>query len=164
MITYTATNTKTGKFYIGSALNYCRYMTRVGTHHDLKPGSKGYTQFQRDLQADPLAFKWEWSEDELDTREWESTLIKLYKDSPFLYNQGVGRHVTPNYGRPHSEDTKVRIGEAVKAAQTPELKQKQKDTAAVTNAKKVSCPHCGLTTNPGNLTQHINRGKCKVQG
>jgi hypothetical protein len=90
LITYTATNTKTGQFYIGSALNYCRYMARMGTHHDLKPGSRGYTQFQQDLQSDPLAFKWEWSEDDTDNRGWEKTLIKLYEGSPFLYNQGEG--------------------------------------------------------------------------
>jgi hypothetical protein len=165
VITYTATNTKTGKFYIGSALNYFRYTSRFGYHHNLKPGSRGYTQFHQDLQSDPLAFKWEWSEDELDTREWESTLIELYKDSSFLYNQGQGKHVVPNYGRPHTEDTKKKIGSRARDSDArPEVKKALRDSAVSTNAKKVSCPHCGLTTNPGNLAQHIKHGRCKAQG
>jgi hypothetical protein len=165
VITYTATNTKTGKFYIGSALNYFRYTSRFGYHHNLKPGSRGYTKFHRDLQSDPLSFKWEWSEDDLDTREWESTLIDLYKNSPFLYNQGQGKHTNPNYSRPHTEDTKRKIGDkARKSDAKPEVKKALKDSAVVTNSKRVTCPHCELTTNPGNLTQHLNRGKCKMQG
>ena len=165
MLTYTATNTKTGKFYVGSALNYFRYTARFGYHHNLKPDSKGYTQFQQDLQSDPLAFRWDWSEDELNTREWESTLIELYKDSPFLYNQGMGKHVVPNYGRPHDEDTKVKIGTKARENNArPEVKQAQSEAAVRTNSKRVNCPHCGLTTNPGNLGKHIKYGRCKAQG
>ena len=165
MITYTATNTKTGKFYIGSAIDYLRYTSRFGYHHNLKFGSRGYTQFHKDLQSDPLSFKWEWSEDDMNTREWESTLIETYKSSLFLYNQGIGKHVTPNYGTPRSLETRAKIGDKARENNArPEVKQAQKVAAARTNAKKVSCPHCGLTTNPGNLGKHLNRGKCKAQG
>ena len=172
MVTYTATNTKTGKFYIGSAKDYCNYMNRRGNHHVRRGKSAG--QFQKDLQADPLAFEWEWSEDDTDNREVEASLLALYVGSPWCYNTsksvfGVGdpdlcRINGLRSGYTHSEDTKAKIGNSVKAAQTPELKQRQRETAARTNSKRVTCPHCGLTTNPGNLTQHLNRGKCRVQG
>jgi hypothetical protein len=170
VITYTAANTKTGKFYIGSAKDYCNYMNRRGNHHV----GKAYNQFRKDLQANPHSFSWEWSEDNTDSRDVEASLLALYVGSPWCYNTsksvfGVGdpdlcRINGLRGGYTHTEDTKAKIGQSVRAAQTSELKQKQRETAARTNAKRVTCPHCGLTTNPGNLTQHLNRGKCKMLG
>ena len=171
MITYTATNTKTGKFYIGSAKDYCNYMNRRGNHHMRRGRSAG--QFQKDLQADPLAFKWEWSEDGLTNRDFEASLLALYVGTPWCYNQSVSvtgldseisrRGGASRRGYTHSEETKAKISaKATENNNRPEVKQAQKEAATRINAVKVSCPHCGLTTNPGNLTQHLNRGKCKA--
>ena len=169
MITYTATNTKTGKFYIGSAKNYCHYMNRRGNHHIGKP----YNDFRKELQKDPHSFNWEWSEDETDNRDLEASLLALYVGSPWCYNTsksvfGVGdpdlcRINGLRRGYTHSEETKAKISaKATENNNRPEVKQAQKEAATRINAVKVSCPHCGLTTNPGNLTQHLNRGKCKA--
>ena len=158
MITYTATNTKTGQFYIGSAKSYCRYMARVGTHHNLRPG-RGYTQFHKDLQSDPLAFKWEWSEDELTNRSTEKSLITLYRGSPFLYNVGEGNWEGRNLPRnPRSEETKRKISESNKK----HSKQKAKTMSKMVNSKK-PCPCCGKLMNPGNLTQHLRAKTCHPQ-
>jgi hypothetical protein len=154
MITYTATNTKTGQFYIGSALNYCRYMARVGTHHTMAPG-RGYTQFQKDLQADPLAFKWEWSEDGRNDRSTEKSLIELYADSPFLYNVGEGCYEKRRTGWSHSEETKKKISESSKK----HGEKRSKHLSSIVNSKQ-PCPHCGKLMNPGNLTQHLRAGTC----
>jgi hypothetical protein len=157
MITYTATNTKTGQFYIGSALSYCRYMARMGTHHTMQPG-KGYTRFQKDLQADPLAFKWEWSEDDRDDRDTEKSLIALYRDSKFLYNVGEGRYEgINNPRRGHTEETKQKISAAAKK----DSARRSKQLSAVVN-KKEPCPHCGKLMNPGNLKQHLRAGTCQT--
>ena len=158
MITYTATNTKTGQFYIGSAKNYCRYMARMGAHHNMAPG-RGYTQFQKDLQADPLSFKWEWSEDDRDDRSTEKSLIELYSGSPYLYNVGEGKWEGRNLPRkPRSEETKRKISESNKK----HSKQKAKTMSKMVNSKQ-PCPHCGKLMNPGNLTQHLRAGTCISQ-
>jgi hypothetical protein len=164
MITYTATNTKTGRVYIGSALNYCCYMARVGTHHTMRPG-RGYTQFQKDLQANPLAFKWEWSEDDRDDRSTEKSLIALYEGSPFLYNVGEGRYENRRTGWQHSEEAKKAQSEKNKLnyEQNPDRREIVRQSVAKTNARKVECPHCGLITNPGNLTKHLKGTRCKGQ-
>jgi hypothetical protein len=156
MITYTATNTKTGQFYIGSALSYCHYMTRMGTHHKVKPG-RGYTRFQKDLQADPLAFKWEWSEDDRDDRDTEKSLIALYRDSPYLYNVGEGCYENRKIGWNHTEETKQKISAAAKK----DSARRSKQLSAVVN-KKEPCPHCGKLMNPGNLKQHLRAGTCQT--
>ena len=162
MITYTATNIKTGQFYIGSALTYCHYMSRIGTHHTVRPG-RGYTQFQKDLQADPLAFKWEWSEDDRDDRSTEKSLISLYQGSPYLYNVGEGRYDNRRSGWQHTEEAKKAQSEKNKLSyeQNPERREKVRKSVAITNARKVECPHCGLITNPGNLTKHLKGTRCK---
>ncbi len=163
MITYTATNTKNGRFYIGSALNYCRYMSRVGAHHTMVPG-RGYTDFQRDLQKDPLSFKWEWSEDERDDRNTEKSLIELYKTSPFLYNVGEGNWERRKEPRnPHTEETKLKMSESAKRpeAQPAHKKAAQSRAVSETNAKKQPCPQCGMLMNVGNLTKHIKGTRCR---
>jgi hypothetical protein len=156
MITYTATNTKTGQFYIGSAKSYCNYMHRVGTHH-IRTLGRGYTQFQKDLQTDPLAFKWEWSEDDRDDRNTEKSLIALYRDSPYLYNVGEGRYENRKIGWNHTEETKQKISAAAKK----DSARRSKQLSAVVN-KKEPCPHCGKLMNPGNLKQHLRAGTCQT--
>ena len=163
MITYTATNTKTGQFYIGSALTYCHYMSRVGTHHTVRPG-RGYTQFQKDLQADPLAFKWEWSEDDRDDRSTEKSLIALYQGSPYLYNVGEGNWERRKEPRnPHTEETRQKMSESAKKpeANPPHKKAAQSRAASQTNSKKSPCPQGGMLMNVGNLTKPLKGTRCK---
>ena len=83
MLTYKATNTKSGRYYIGSALDYCRYMGRMGNHHYTKVRQ----QFQVDLQESPRDFAWEiLREDELETRDYEQELLYACADDPLCYN------------------------------------------------------------------------------
>jgi hypothetical protein len=156
MITYTATNTKTGKFYIGSAKNYCRYTARFGTHHVHKPGSRGYTDFHKDLQADPHSFVWEYSEDSLNTRDTEKALIAIYIDSPFCYNVGEGRHNNHPKGRKHTKETKQK--QSISARK--HSKRRSEILSKIVNSKE-PCPHCGKLMNPGNLKQHLRAQTCQ---
>jgi hypothetical protein len=161
MITYIATNTKTGQFYIGSARDYCRFMYRKGQHHTHRKGSKGHHKFHYDLQQDPQSFKWEWHEDELTTREWEKTLIALYKDSPYLYNVGEGcyERTEKHRGWNHTPDTIKRMSETAKQTSKERAKRMSE-----TMSKKEPCPHCGKLMNPGNLKQHLRARTCQKQG
>jgi hypothetical protein len=155
MLTYTATNTKTGQFYVGSALNYCRYMARKGTHHVMTPG-RGYTLFQRDLQADPTAFVWDYFEDDRKDRNAEKTLLDLYKGSKFLYNVGEGVYSDRRTGWHHTEASKAKIRNKMLAHSDTKrdlLKQ-------IVNSKE-PCPHCGKLMNPGNLKQHLRAMTCQ---
>ncbi len=157
MIIYTATNTKTGKFYIGSAKNYCRYMARVGTHHISKCGYP----FQTDLQADPGSFKWEWFEDGRNDRNTEQSLIDCFWGSPFLYNIGSKYERTDKHrGWNHSDKTIQKMRETA-------LKTSSKRSATLSKVvnTKEPCPHCGKLMNPGNLKQHLRAQTClKNQG
>ena len=157
MITYIATNTKTGKFYIGSAKSYCRYMARIGQHHIHAPGSRGYSDFHKDLQADPLSFKWEYTEDGLETRDWEKSLIAVYLGSPFCYNIGEGRWEGRHLPRAgHSEETKQKM----RLSALKDSARRSNQLSTVVN-KKEPCPHCGKLMNPGNLKQHLRAQTCQ---
>jgi hypothetical protein len=167
MITYTATNTKTGQFYIGSAKNYCHFMNRKGNHHVGKP----YSDFRKDLQADPLSFVWDYSEDGLDTRDYEEALLALYVGSKWCYNiskKSGGCCGDPETvyrggktGMKQSEETRRKIGEGNRNP-SAEKRKRQSEGVSATNAKKQPCPTCGKLMNIGNLTQHIRRGKCHL--
>ena len=156
MITYTATNTKTGQFYIGSAKSYCRYMSRIGYHHTRAANTRGYSNFHRDLQADPLSFKWEYVEDNLDTRDLEKSLIAKHLGSPLFYNIGEGRHNNHPTGWNHTAETKQKQREAA----LKDRDRRSKQLSKVSNTKE-PCPHCGKLMNPGNLTQHIRAQTCQ---
>ena len=162
MITYTATNTKTGQFYIGSAKNYCRYMARKGTHHVFAEG-RGFTNFQRDLQEDPQSFIWEWSDDGREDRNTEKDLIALYRDSKYLYNVGEGRGGGNKLGNRHSEDTIAKMSASASRpeANPPHKKEAQREAMRRTSLNKQPCPQCGMMLGPGNLAKHIKGTRCK---
>ncbi len=165
MITYTATNTETGKFYIGSALDYGRYLQRVASHHNVKPTQRGYTQFQKDLQQNPHSFKWEWSEDDRDDRSTEESLIQCFSDSPFLYNVGMGNYerTEKHRGWTHTEETRRKQSEKNKEnyENNPERRERVRQKMRETNSRRVTCEHCGKTTNPGNYSRYHKDGKCQ---
>jgi hypothetical protein len=165
MITYTATNTKTGKFYIGSAKNYCNYMNRKGNHHV----GEAYSQFRKDLQEDPLAFTWDYSEDDLETRDFEFSLLQLYVGSQWCYNITTTSGFDTNLAkranaaiknRSRSEETRRKIGEGNRNPSS-EKREALRQSLKTTNAKKSPCPQCGMLMNVGNLTKHLKGTRCK---
>ncbi len=168
MITYTATNTKTGQFYIGSAKNYCHYMNRKGNHHVGKP----YNNFRKELQANPLTFVWSYSEDDLETRDFEEALLSLYVGSKWCYNEctnpyGFDTPVAKRANslikdRSRSEETRRKIGEGNRNP-SPEKRKRQSEGVSKTNAKKQPCPQCGMLMNVGNLTKHLKGTRCRGQ-
>jgi len=172
MITYIATNTKTGKFYIGSAKDYCNYMNRRGNHHVRK--GKGAGSFQQDLQTDPSAFTWEFFEDELDTREFEESLLAIHVGSELCYNKSrtAGGRNDPRIARAANLSRKTftrsescREKMSVKQAENWKDNDERRDINAAkmkdTNSKLRPCPDCGKLMNSGNLTQHVRRQTCK---
>ena len=158
MLTYRSTNTKTGRYYIGSAKSYCHYMNRIGNHHV----RKGQKEFWVDLQQDPKSFVWEiLREDDLDTRDYEYELLQKHVGDPLCYNKsatngavrGVAQRGT---GWEHSEETKQKMSSS--AYKTRDVKSRT--LSKVVNSKQ-PCPHCGKLMNPGNLTQHIRARTCQ---
>jgi len=161
MLTYTATNTKTGEFYIGSAKNYCHFMNRKGNHHV----GHAYNKFREDLQANPLDFIWDYSEDDLDDRSFEAALLEIYVGNRFCYNLSkrpagcCGDPETVYRGgrkTPHTEETRAKM--SASALKTSDIKSKTM-TKMVTS--KEPCPHCGKLMNPGNLKQHLRAMTCQ---
>jgi hypothetical protein len=169
MITYTATNTKTGKFYIGSAKDYCNYMNRKGNHHVGKP----YNDFRKELQAYPHSFTWEYSEDESGTRDFEESLLHLYVGSKWCYNKsknskGCAGDSETTYrggktGMTHSEETRIKMSASASRpeANPPHKKEAQREAMRRTSLNKKPCPQCGMMLGPGNLTKHLKGTRCK---
>jgi len=161
VIIYTATNIKTGQFYIGSAKNYCRFMARKGTHHVMSNG-RGFTDFQRDLQADPESFVWEWHDDGREDRATEKDLIALYRESKYLYNVGEGRGGGRRQGTILLEKTKTKMSESARkpSANPPHKKKAQAEACRKTSLNKSPCPNCGMMLGPGNLAKHLKGTRC----
>ena len=163
MLTYRSTSTKTGRYYIGSALTYCHYMNRVGNHHMRRE----VNDFQRDLQSDPRSFVWEiLREDDLAERTYEYELLQKNVGDPLCYNKsksnGSGFGGRPE-GYTHTDITKLKMSESAlrPEAQPEHKKQAQSKAVTATNSKLQPCPDCGKLMNVGNLTQHIRRQTCK---
>jgi group I intron endonuclease len=103
MITYTAINTRTGQFYIGSTINFKK---RQQEHLS----SKAPLPFQRSLRKHPEDWVWEFHEDDREDRELEQLLLDL------LWGTGGCLNIAPDVdaptkGRPHTAETKAKIGE-----------------------------------------------------
>jgi hypothetical protein len=82
MITYKATNTLNGKFYIGSSKDLPRFEERKKGHHS----SKEPYPFQRALRKNPEAFEWEYVEDEYDEPILEQSLLDMWFGKEQCYN------------------------------------------------------------------------------
>lgn len=162
MLTYTATNTKTGEFYIGSAKDYCHFMNRKGNHHI----GHAYSKFRQDLQANPHDFIWDYSEDDLDDRSFEGALLEIYVDSKFCYNRcknpdGFDTETARRANllikdRSRSEETRAKM--SASAFKTSGIKSKTMTKMVIS---KEPCPHCGKLMNPGNLKQHLRAMTCQ---
>ena len=168
MLTYKATNTDTGRYYIGSALSYCHYMSRVGNHHCTKIRQ----QFQVDLQENPRKFIWEiLREDELETRDYEQELLYSCWGDTLCYNlaKKCGKTQVPPPEKVFSDGdrwaakTRQKMSESAKkpGSQPPHKKAAQSRAVSETNSKKSPCPQCGMLMNVGNLTKHLKGTRCK---
>ena len=97
MDTYRATNTKNGKFYIGSTTDFER---RKKAHLN----SKENYPFQRALRKDPNVFEWEvWSDDH-DEPILEQALLDMWFGKEQCYNLSCDVYA-PMRGRNHRQDT-----------------------------------------------------------
>ena len=103
MITYIATNTKTGKFYIGSTKNFER---RKSQH--LKRKVKW--PFQSSLRKNPEDFIWHVVEDSLDEPRFEQILLDMYFGTELCYNLSPKADLPPGFkGGKHTEEHKRSI-------------------------------------------------------
>lgn len=136
MITYIATNTLNGKFYIGSTLDFEK---RKREHLSLK---RNYP-FQNALQKDPESFEWEVYEDDSSERILEQALLDMWVGTEQCYNLGrdssngmIGRKHTEEArqkmsakgrGRKKSEETRLRMSEAMKGEKNPNFGKRGSD-------------------------------------
>jgi group I intron endonuclease len=114
MITYIATNTLNGKFYIGSTSQDFEWRKRK----HLTNGSN--YPFQNTLRNNPEAFEWEVFEDDSDERVLEQALLDMWYGTEQCYN--LSRDASaPMSGRKHSKETIQHFKEARKGTLTGEL-------------------------------------------
>ena len=107
MITYIATNTTNGKFYIGST---AQLKKRKKDHLNCK---KGYP-FQNALRKNPEAFEWETWEDDSNEPVLEQALLDMWFGKEQCYNLSPLASRPPgNLGIPHSDETKQKISFAL---------------------------------------------------
>jgi group I intron endonuclease len=98
MITYIATNTLNGKFYIGST--FMDFKERKRKH--LSCGAN--YPFQNALRKNPEVFEWEVFEDDSDERVLEQALLDMWCGTEQCYN--ISRDASaPMSGRKHSKET-----------------------------------------------------------
>ena len=108
MITYIATNTINGRFYIGSSINFEK---RKKDH--LKATSN--FPFHRDLRRNPDAFVWENWEDDYEEPILEQALLDMWHGKGNCYNLSPYASRPPgNSGIPHTILTKQKISIATK--------------------------------------------------
>ena len=102
MDTYISTNTKNGRFYIGSTTNfewrkYCHLNQR-----------KNYP-FQNALRKDPDSFVWEVFSDDSDEPILEQALLDMFYGTEQCYNLNPQASRPPSQaGRPVSEETRIK--------------------------------------------------------
>jgi hypothetical protein len=164
MILYTATNTKTGKFYIGSAASHKHYIARRRFHLTRKEVT---FDFHKDLQASPGDWIWEFSE--IADRSEEEAMLELYVGSKFCYNRSTKANGSGFGGRKKgtklSDETRVKQSVSLWQhwQEAEERRAQTSEKMKETNAKKQPCPQCGLLMNIGNLTKHLKGTRCKGQ-
>lgn len=100
MITYIATNTRDGKFYIGSTTDFAK---RKINHLSCKVKS----HFHHALRKDPDLFEWEIFEDDCDEPVLEQSLLDQWFGKEQCYN------LNPIAGRPPNHKGKKRTREQV---------------------------------------------------
>jgi group I intron endonuclease len=124
MITYLATNTKNGKFYIGSTTNF---EWRKYCHLNQK---RNYP-FQNALRKNPDAFVWEVFYDDSDEPVLEQALLDKFFGTEQCYNLNPLASRPPSQaGRPVSDETRRKQSAARKGKKkSDETKLKLKKSA-----------------------------------
>jgi group I intron endonuclease len=121
MQTYKATNTKTGKFYIGSTRNFEK---RKAEH--LR--SKANLPFQNALRKCPEDFAWEVWSDDCNEPILEQALLDMWVGKKCCYNiNPSAKHPPSPEGRVDTEETKKRRSRAqIGKKRSPETIEKLK--------------------------------------
>jgi len=120
MITYIATNTTNGKFYIGSTVDFERRKTEHLASNSKYP-------FQQSLRKNPENFVWVTAKDNLDHPLFEQKLLDLYYGTELCYNLNPKADRPPSQaGREVSKETRQRQSRArIGLKRTKETKTKQ---------------------------------------
>lgn len=106
MITYKATNTLNGKFYIGSARDFAK-RKQQHLHSTLN------YPFQNALRQSPDSFEWETIEDDSDEPILEQALLDVWFGTEMCYNLNPKADRPPSWvGKTHSESTKKKQRDA----------------------------------------------------
>jgi hypothetical protein len=162
MILYTATNTKTGRFYIGSAASVKHYIARRRYHLTV---NNSKWEFHRDLQENPA--DWVWETSEITDRSEEEAMLALYVGSKYCYNKSSRADGSGFGGRPKGYEHKISTREKQSDSQRQNWEDNEgrkalvRDQMKKTNSKKQPCPQCGMLMNVGNLTKHLKGTRCK---
>jgi group I intron endonuclease len=131
MITYIATNTRNGRFYIGSTLDLERRKEEHLKCHDFP--------FQRSLRSDPTVFEWETWEDDSNEPVLEQALLDIWYGKEQCYNLSPFASRPPgNSGVPHTELTKQKISASMKGKNTGEANPSKREEVRqkISNSKK----------------------------
>lgn len=121
MDTYRATNTKNGKFYIGSSTNFEK---RKRTHLQ----SKNNYPFQRALRKDPDAFVWEVWSDDCNEPVLEQALLDMFYGTEQCYNLSPIANRPPDNSK-NEESNRKRREAMLGATQTAKTRQKIREKA-----------------------------------
>jgi group I intron endonuclease len=161
MITYKATNTLNGKFYIGSTINF-----EVRKKSHLKDKSK--YPFQNALRLNPEAFEWEIVEDQSDGRELEQALLDTWFGTEMCYNLNPRADSPPvlighthNNGRLLTEEHKEKISAGLTGRPVSE-----KTRELHSNRQKGELNHNFGKVTPDEVKQKISnsmRGKTRTE-
>lgn len=146
MITYKATNIKTGRFYIGSTHNFER---RKREH--LK--SKENLPFQNALRKNTEDFVWEVWEDDCDHPILEQALLDMWVGKEWCYNiNSSAIHPPSPRGRMDTKETRKKRSEAQKGKKhTPETIEKLR---AISKERGVNAALLNLQKNPKRGKEH----------
>jgi len=141
MITYIATNTVNGKFYIGSTNDFER---RKSEH--LR--SKANYPFQNALRINPEVFEWELTQDESENPDLEQAFLDMWfgKEQCYNVNKKADRPPSP-LGKVWSEESKKNLSEALTGrsigAETRNKMRVSKIGELNVSSKKVEVTHPG---------------------
>ncbi len=124
MDTYKATNTRNGKFYIGSTNNFEKRKKGHLTSKENYP-------FQNALRNNPEDFVWEVWTDDSDEPVLEQALLDMWYGKEQCYNLNPFAARPPLcYGREVTDDTRAKIGDKLKGRY---INQKTRDAVKESN-------------------------------
>jgi group I intron endonuclease len=177
MITYTATNTENGKFYIGSTTNFERrqkeHLTTAQEFH-----------FQRALRRNPDLFSWEVYEDDSEGPVLEQALLDMWYGKKQCYNmcgfagrppERKGKKLKPEAyeklvtrlksnhpmrGKQRTEETKNKISQKLLGTKVPDEVRKKMSVAMT--GKKKSPEHCAAISK--GRKEKVKPKESKVRG